>query len=67
MKDMGYFLDNELSDREHKVFCNPTAIKAITAYRGTDMRDPTSTWSDLKSDLLNLSANNQETLVVLLV
>ena len=50
LKDTGYHLDNELSDREHKVFYNPASKKAAVAYRGTDMRDPKRIWSDLKSD-----------------
>ena len=35
LKDTGYHLDNELSDREHKVFYNPVSKKAVVAYRGT--------------------------------
>ena len=50
LKNTGYFLDNELSDREHKVFFNPAAKKAVVAYRGTDMKDKDRIWSDLKSD-----------------
>ena len=43
LKGTGYFLDNEMSDREHKVFYNPET------YRGTDMRDLKGIKSDLRS------------------
>ena len=35
LKDPGSFLENDLSDHEHKVFSNPSSKKAVVAYRGT--------------------------------
>ena len=46
LQNTGFHLDNQLSDREHKVFFNPATKKAVVAYRGTDMRDPKRIWSD---------------------
>ena len=40
LQNIGYHLDNDLSDREHKVFYNTAAKKAVVAYRGIDMHDP---------------------------
>ena len=60
LKGTGYFLDNELSDREHKVFYNPAAKKAAVAYRCMDMRDPQRIWNDLKSDF-NIMLGREKT------
>ena len=50
LNNTGYMLDEQLSDREHKVFYNPASKKVVVSYRGTDMRDPKRIWKDLKSD-----------------
>ena len=35
----GLLLDEQLSDRRHKVFYSPTTKKAVVFNRGTDTRD----------------------------
>ena len=46
----GFHLDEELSDREHKVFFNPSTKKVVVSYRGTDMRDRYGILKDVRSD-----------------
>ena len=61
LKDSGFFLDNELSNREQKVFYNPRLRKAVVAYRGTDLRDPNTFIKDLRSDVNIAMGWNEET------
>ena len=46
----GFLLDEQLSDRQHKVFYNPTTTKAVVSYRGTDMKDRLGILGDVRSD-----------------
>lgn len=50
LQGTGFQLDESLSNRETKVFFNPSTKKTVVAYRGTDMRDPKRIFKDLKSD-----------------
>ena len=45
--DLYYFLDKELSDKQHTVFYNSTAKKAIVPFIGIDVRVPDWILSDL--------------------
>ena len=47
LKGTGYFLDKELSDKQHTVFYNSTAKKAIVPFIGIDVRVPDWILSDL--------------------
>ena len=53
----GFQLDTSLSDREHKVFYNPSTKKVVVAYRGTDPRDTSSILKDVRSDYHILIGN----------
>ena len=53
----GFELDTSLSDREHKVFYNPSTKKVVVAYRGTDPRDTSSILKDVRSDYHILIGN----------
>ena len=62
MREKGFELDNDLSDRETSVFYNPSTKKVIVGYRGTAMDDSKTRWKDLKSDfniLIGKTRNDQ--------
>jgi hypothetical protein len=62
MRQQGFELDNDLSDRETSVFYNPTTKKVIVGYRGTALDDSKTRWKDLKSDfniLIGKTRNDQ--------
>ena len=46
----GFLLDEQLSDRQPKVFYNPTTKKAVVSYRGTDTRDRLGILGDVHND-----------------
>ena len=46
----GFLLDRQLSDRQHKVFYNPTTKKAVVSYRETDTRERSGILDDVRSD-----------------
>lgn len=54
----GFFLDQELSNRNRSVYYNPESKKAVLAFRGTDLKSDTR-YGDLSSDLL-LALNMRE-------
>jgi hypothetical protein len=50
LKYDGYKLDRRYSNRETKVFYNPTTKKAVISYRGTALNDRNHWMKDLASD-----------------
>ena len=50
LQGSGFFLDEKLSNREHKVLSNPSTNKVVSN-RGTDIRDPSRVWKDPKSNV----------------
>ena len=48
LQGSGYVLDEQLSNREHKVLYNPCTKKVVVSYRGTAVRDLSRILKDLK-------------------
>ena len=62
LKAQGYYLDSELSAKEHSVFFNPQTKRVIVGYRGTALDDTSTRMKDLKSDfniLIGKTRNDQ--------
>jgi hypothetical protein len=62
LKSQGYYLDRELSAKEHSVFFNPQTKRVIVGYRGTALDDGSTRLKDLRSDvniLIGKTRNDQ--------